>query len=97
VKLALSIVLLALPVLAEDVTVKRLVIVEEVVTTNSYRKPVSTALWISGTKTGEVVTASKDQPALDSAIIADARAKGVKTPVIKTPVIKTPVAKEKQP
>ena len=91
-KLALSIVLLALPVFAADVTVKRLVIVEEVVTTNSFRKPVSTALWISGTKTGEVVTASKDKASLDSAITADALAKGVKSPVIKAAV-----AVEKQP
>lgn len=85
-RFALSIVLLALPVLAADVTVKRIVIVEEVVTTNTFRKPVSKALWISGTKTGEVVTASKDKAALDSAITADALAKGVKSPVIKSAV-----------
>jgi hypothetical protein len=77
---------MALPALAADVTVKRLVIVEEVVTTNSFRKPVSTALWISGTKTGEVVTASKEKAAVESAIIADALAKGAKSPVIKSAV-----------
>lgn len=82
-KLIFSILLLALPVLADDVVVTRIVTRE---TWPEKRVEFQEVYWTSGTNSGVVSMPSRATKAAQlQRVEADARAKGVKTPVARYP------------
>jgi hypothetical protein len=83
VKLSLSILLLALPVLADDVLVTRIVTRE---TWPEKRVEFQEVYWTSGTNSGVVSMPSRaSKTAQLNKVEQDARSKGVKNPVARYP------------